>query len=133
MDGYARGSPLNCPLMPAPDTPHHWLCRPASPSADVMSGPGWQESWPGGATSIIDFPLFHPCSFLSRLSLFLSLYPLKCHFFFSHFLLPCLLKFSSILSFISFLFCSLPPFPFNLLPCALLLPSCYFLPTISDI
>lgn len=52
MDGYAGGSPLNCPLMPAPDTPHHWLCRPASPSADVMSGPGWQESWPGGATSL---------------------------------------------------------------------------------
>ncbi|KAG7216237.1 hypothetical protein INR49_029088 [Caranx melampygus] len=36
MDGYAGGSPLNCPLMPAPDTPHHWLCRPASPSADVI-------------------------------------------------------------------------------------------------
>ncbi|KAK2833794.1 hypothetical protein Q5P01_017683 [Channa striata] len=37
MDSDAGGSPLSCPLMPAPDTPHHWLRRPASPSADVMS------------------------------------------------------------------------------------------------
>lgn len=46
MVGFAGGTPLNCPLMSAPDTPHHWLWRPASPSVDVMSGPGWQESWP---------------------------------------------------------------------------------------
>ncbi|TDH02626.1 hypothetical protein EPR50_G00154410 [Perca flavescens] len=48
MDGYAGVSPLNCPLMPAPDTPHHWLCRPASPSADVMSA---QSSWSSGPDS----------------------------------------------------------------------------------
>lgn len=75
------------PLWPAPwcqpPTPphhhHHWLCRAASPSEDVMSGPGWQESWPGGATSLWSVSLpFIPLPFpvfLFFLFLFLSFTP----------------------------------------------------------
>lgn len=47
--------------------PTRWLWRPASPSADVMSGPGWQESWPGGATSVTSF-LLVLSSFIHTLS-----------------------------------------------------------------
>lgn len=49
----SQSAPCCQPLTP----PTHWLWRPASPSADVMSGPGWQESWPGGATSLTPFLL----------------------------------------------------------------------------
>lgn len=47
-----QSAPCCRPLTPTT----HWLWRPASPSADVMSGPGWQESWPGGATSMTPLP-----------------------------------------------------------------------------
>lgn len=50
----SQSAPCCQPLTPPPT---HWLWRPASPSADVMSGPGWQESWPGGATSLTPFLL----------------------------------------------------------------------------
>lgn len=50
----SQSAPCCQPLTP---TTTHWLWRPASPSADVMSGPGWQESWPGGATSLTPFLL----------------------------------------------------------------------------
>lgn len=80
--------PLNCPLMPAPNTtPHHWLSRPTSPSEDVMSGPGWQESWPGGATSLWSVSLlFTPLPFYSvflNLSACFSLIPPSLLLFFT--------------------------------------------------
>lgn len=63
------------PSAAAPDTPGK-LWRPTSPSADVMSGPGWQESWSGGSTSLISFPpplLFYPSAALSGTLLYLRL------------------------------------------------------------
>lgn len=51
---------------PPTPPPHHWLSRATSPSEDVMSGPGWQESWPGGATSLWSVSLlFTPLPFYS--------------------------------------------------------------------
>lgn len=61
MDGYAGGSPLNCPLMPAPDSPQP-LAVPAGLS--LCGRHVW--SWLAGVLawrsrlSIIDFP---PCLF----------------------------------------------------------------------
>lgn len=109
MDGYAGGSPLNCPLMPAPDSPQP-LAVPAGLS--LCGRHVW--SWLAGVLawrshlSIIDFP---PCLFCP-----------VCHSVFPLLLFSFLSLFYSFQCFCSLclspsviVLISLPLSPFNLL------------------